>query len=66
MISVQAFGSHVSGLGMPQSDIDVVVVGLAEPDPECGFYETHQRANIARLLDAVTPKLRVGWEALWQ
>ncbi|MEW5318493.1 MAG: hypothetical protein WDW38_009710 [Sanguina aurantia] len=46
-ISVQPFGSHVSGLGMPQSDIDVVVVGLAAPDPGCGFYEKHQRGGIA-------------------
>ncbi|KAG2428422.1 hypothetical protein HXX76_011542 [Chlamydomonas incerta] len=57
-LRVEPFGSYVCGLGTPSSDIDVVLVGLAEPSPALGFYGRDERPRVARLLDRITPQLR--------
>ncbi|GFR52957.1 hypothetical protein Agub_g15630, partial [Astrephomene gubernaculifera] len=58
VLRAEPFGSYVSGLGTCSSDIDVVLVGLAEPSLGLGFYSREERPRIARLLDRLTPHLR--------
>ncbi|KAG2494672.1 hypothetical protein HYH03_007188 [Edaphochlamys debaryana] len=57
-MKVEPFGSYMCGLGTRASDIDVVVVGLAEPSPTLGFYDHADRPRVARMLDRLVPQLR--------
>ncbi len=51
-VQVQPFGSFVSGLGTPDSDLDVVITGVREPwNPQLGFYSREERPAVAALLD---------------
>ncbi|KAF5835959.1 hypothetical protein DUNSADRAFT_6624 [Dunaliella salina] len=59
-LQVLPFGSFVSGLGTKASDIDIVITGVREPqDPSKGFYERHERPDVARILDrgSESPKI---------
>ncbi|KXZ52970.1 hypothetical protein GPECTOR_8g342 [Gonium pectorale] len=57
-LRVEPFGSYMTGLGTRTSDIDLVLVGLAEPSPSLGFYSRDERPRISRLLDRLNPVLR--------
>ncbi|GAX73737.1 hypothetical protein CEUSTIGMA_g1190.t1 [Chlamydomonas eustigma] len=54
---VKAFGSFVSGLGSSDSDIDLVITGIKDPDSSVGFYQPSERPFIARLLDRLVSSL---------
>nr|ABU52972.1 hypothetical protein [Dunaliella viridis] len=57
-LQVLPFGSFVSGLGTKASDIDVVIVGVREPQNRKGFYDRSERPDVARILDRVGRSLR--------
>ncbi|PNH08481.1 DNA polymerase sigma, partial [Tetrabaena socialis] len=57
-VQVEPFGSYIAGLGTGESDIDVVLVGLAEPSSSLGFYSRDERPRVSRMLDRLIPHLR--------
>ena len=42
-MQVEPFGSYASGLGTRNSDVDIVLLGLMEPNPTRGFYSKGER-----------------------
>lgn len=36
---------------LPAADVDVVITGVMAPDAQQGFYDRHERAEVARVLD---------------
>lgn len=57
-LQVKPFGSFSSGLCTKSSDVDVVIVGLVEPDPQLGFYPKSRRPAVAGCLDMLANTLR--------
>ena len=57
-VRVQPFGSFVSGLSTWDSDVDVVIAGIATPSRLTGGFATADKRFVARVLDRVARELR--------
>ncbi|GMH32985.1 hypothetical protein BSKO_00819 [Bryopsis sp. KO-2023] len=55
---VMCFGSSANGLGTPTSDLDLVMIGVFEPNSEHGGYTDPIKGEVSNLLDHVMRELR--------
>ncbi len=57
-VTVEPFGSFVSGLSTWASDVDLVVTGLAEPSRITGMFSHGDRHYVAKCLERIAGQLR--------
>jgi non-canonical poly(A) RNA polymerase PAPD5/7 len=57
-VRVAPFGSFVSGLGTWDSDIDLVITGLLEPDRVTGGFAPADKRKVVKLLQQVANRMR--------
>ncbi|KAG1665929.1 hypothetical protein FOA52_004518 [Chlamydomonas sp. UWO 241] len=58
VISVQVYGSHASGLSTWQSDVDIVITGMFEPERSTGCYDIRDRGRVTARLRRIADVLR--------
>lgn len=57
-IRVQPFGSFVNGLSTWNSDVDLVVTGLAKPSRITGGFSQNDKRLVYRALERIASNLR--------
>eukprot|EP00195_Chlamydomonas_chlamydogama_P017015 CAMPEP_0202894832 /NCGR_PEP_ID=MMETSP1392-20130828/4140_1 /ASSEMBLY_ACC=CAM_ASM_000868 /TAXON_ID=225041 /ORGANISM="Chlamydomonas chlamydogama, Strain SAG 11-48b" /LENGTH=516 /DNA_ID=CAMNT_0049579635 /DNA_START=427 /DNA_END=1974 /DNA_ORIENTATION=- len=57
-LKVEVFGSFANGLSTWNSDVDLVVTGLLEPDRVTGGYDMSDRGRVTARLRKITEQLR--------
>lgn len=57
-VKAQVFGSFVNGLSTWNSDVDIVITGVMEPDRISGGYDQSERRTVSLHLDKVAVALR--------